>query len=547
MSTVSAGSDSAPVESRPSLPTLGLPWDLLLYLLPHIDSNADLVQFMRTCRTIHAHGMHRLLYHCVLRTRERSAAVLDSFCLCVLAAQDRPLYLRVLEIPSFQLLETGDPEVDLDSNLMDHTNFVPAHVKTVADRLSLVISQARNLHTLRIDSLYDILETSTLISPALSSLKNLRTIVFTEPGAAAMQMLSDMQSHMKHVVLDFNPFSAPSLFERSRSTFTLSQNLAHSQDTLEYLTLIYPPETTHLFDNVRFPRMTSVTICGEGTDGHVAAEMSYAFPNLKTLRWYHTHIPDDLQNARRTHQVGSYRTWSSLDRLDCCLEWVYSIAFRCPVRFWEGARLGFPLPVEEHISLFHVALSDLCPKILDMSIIVSHCMKVGTFATVFPATTSSLTHLNIDLCELRNEHWETEAGGCLIPHLQESLVVNLVRLPLVFFNLRLQYDANPDTSLTDVQLAQERAVDGYLRRMNLDTFANDLAKRLPTLEHLGIQMRRKLHPDSFWQIIHVEGANPVVERVSEREGWQILRGTSFGGRLSLERAREASLASSRAL
>ena len=292
-----------------------LPWDILLYILSHIDTKGELSTYMRTCRTLYTSGTPYLVQNCSLdKDIELKHIVL--FCKYLLQTpsidtmENRASFIRKLRFPNFGALEDASDEI----------------AKPLVGSLAGVIQCARFLERLTIEDVEYLIGLNEDLAVTVSSLENLQKIKLSICSKATMHMLSELISPLRQIDLSFD--------HDDSGSYQPPVSLAHFADTLEKLTFRAPPAFAFCqLQGVQFSHVHTFIVASSVLSEIYQFRLSnltYTFPNLKNLGIDFSYKINGSESLSPNAPV-----WSSLDTIACGVSLLLALDFKIPCRLWS--------------------------------------------------------------------------------------------------------------------------------------------------------------------------------------------------------------------
>ncbi|TCD71572.1 hypothetical protein EIP91_007319 [Steccherinum ochraceum] len=501
-------------------PELKLPWDILIHLLPLITHKADLSRVIRTCSTLHKYGLPILAESCRLpKVPSEFYDLWQSFALRFMKRHpELVLFIRDLELPH------PDHCHGMISD-RDYYGFLK-QAPTAG-----IIAGASNLRTLRLHGVNRLAADNDIFQAILSH-RSLERIEFGEIGLhEGVELIARMEGPVKKVAFNFGciEYAEEERLPQNRQLVHLLQPF---RETLEEVKLMYTPseatleqDLSGLGPQVRCTSVHTLVIDVGFMAGPITMDdISYVFPNLRTLVWRCEEDidPEDAEDQRVIYdETQSHRgSWDILDTWTCDARWVFFLYSRFPVRLWNGVVLG---RMKEHIHQFKVAIADIWPRHLDIAILLG-ALKMKwkcNLSTMFPYC--EVTHLNIDMNDLSNDISRVKFKRAI-----NELLMSLRRMPLRFLSIRFGFDQpSSEYSYKGAQC------DAWMRDLDVAAcIGRRLARHLPALKYVSFQFGQRQQPDACWRIgERTTKGTFVIERLSEATARKVLGASPFAKKL----------------
>ncbi|KAH8084873.1 hypothetical protein BXZ70DRAFT_563980 [Cristinia sonorae] len=526
------------VQNKPALN-----WDLLLQVLQHTDSKADVSRFIRTCRTLHRSGMAVLLADVWLRFDELQNVL--RFCKFILESPQRSSLVRHImfecELRLDDEEESYDEEEEVDDD-DDHSDEDTGREKKQrgterrdndedndednepgdemhnASILGRALRSCANLRSLAILNLESFLEYDALESAVLS-LKNLEKIEFWMAGHRALDVVPRMQSPVNSAKILFYDDEYIRIDRSAFGPIPLLRTFAPHLKTIKCRdigSLVSHPSVR--YDHVQTFKMELDKI---EFDSVVFSE---TFPSLQQLIWKGigpdsgADWPNTFRRKNLRLQASSSRahSWNPLHHLRASIYDAYSMALSCKVSLWDHARLRNT----SFVPPFRTVLNDIRPTSLNVYVTVRH-FTMQHLSDIFPQ------------CGIENLWLVLDISGCgpnqPIPDIITSAFKGLGRLSLKYAVIKVVCGSADDRHPAFAPYASIKGgkhapandhvsplLNRSLRILKEERYATLLLPFAPQLENLCLCLgTRDGGRNSCWRVVQADNGARSVERITE--------------------------------
>ncbi|TCD61947.1 hypothetical protein EIP91_007687 [Steccherinum ochraceum] len=255
---------------------------------------------------------------------------------------------------------------------------------------------AHDLRVLELRPVEDLLAANAQMFPAVTSLRNLKSIdmdgLYCQTNQAVellQQITSDLVSATLHPY-DYRFDSAEP--EGAPDILTM---LSKFRQSLTQIRISYPLRELNGFGHgIIFPQVRKLSVEAGFWIRPSLGALAYAFPGLNQLVWhYDPPAPNEMEESREENSSEHYQSWLHCDSLSCSARWGYALCLRSPVRYWNCRYLSAE---KEFPDYFLTALSEIRPENLRLNLhLEASQASLEHITNLFPPV--GIAHLDVTI------------------------------------------------------------------------------------------------------------------------------------------------------
>ncbi|KAJ3491691.1 hypothetical protein NLI96_g507 [Meripilus lineatus] len=346
-------------------------------------------------------------------------------------------------------------------------------------------------------------------------------------GRVVFDALSDLKSHnaLRRLELRNVLKEASCLLQVMKTTSVLELSLAfgfdddYEPDPFDLLAGLGPNLTTLSLQNampysvgVQCPHVHTLNMMS--CDTVPLRDLKQMFPNLVNLA-FHTEYgyddDEDIEDMRAEYQAefdANGDPWTSLQRLSGTVPHLYMFGFSFQVKVLELSTVS-----AKKSAMCLAVIDDLSPIDLDLPIYVAafSLSELEAFLTRAFGGLTQCTRLSLSF-DMGGVSFDLSDFQSMLVSVLEKLKVRLlgIRFPRVYRRMSFEeiYEVDPTRLRLD-------PIENYLCAIDTKALATTIAKRIPSLHHVGVDIENQSRTRGYWEIVRIPGGEDKEQVASD--------------------------------